>query len=86
VSDSHFDRTSGLGMGRNNKKEQPEVWQVKQILDMEILKNGKRKFKVKWMSIPGGDHYSDDEHDSWEPEDGVFCSELIAQFMENREK
>uniref|UniRef100_A0A914QEH3 Chromo domain-containing protein n=1 Tax=Panagrolaimus davidi TaxID=227884 RepID=A0A914QEH3_9BILA len=53
------------------------AYEVEEILDMRVYKNGIRKFKVKWLG------YSS-RFNSWINEVDMDCPDLIKDFLKNR--
>ena len=54
-------------------KTEFEVEQVLLHRDVKVGKRSRREYLVKWLGFHG-------EHNSWEPEKGMHCDELIAAY------
>ena len=61
-----------------NEIDGEEAYYVEKIVDVKV-KNGVKNYLVKWKGY-------DEKDNSWEPENGLQCDELIAQFEEERSK
>ncbi|KAJ1560352.1 Trefoil factor 3, partial [Nowakowskiella sp. JEL0078] len=56
--------------------EVPAEFVVEKVVDTKMQK-GKRHYLLKWVGYPHDDN-------TWEPEENVFCTELVADFWELR--
>jgi hypothetical protein len=50
-----------------------DIYVVERILDKRVLEKGEVQYLLKWFG------YGEDEA-SWEPEENVFCKDLIRLF------
>jgi hypothetical protein len=50
------------------------VFQVKEVLEVKFMKNGKREFLIRWKGFGAKD-------DTWEPEAHLSCTDLIEKLM-----
>jgi len=55
-----------------------DIYVVEKILDKRILENGQVEYFLKWFG------YEDDDA-TWEPEENVFCKDLIQLFERSDE-
>lgn len=53
-------------------------WEVKQILDVRT-RRGKKEYFIRWKNC-------DDSQNTWEPEDGINCPDLLAAFAKKKNK
>lgn len=51
-----------------------DEFEVERIIDVYFKRKGDREFLVSWKGYPSS-------QDSWEPEENLTCSDLIAKFM-----
>lgn len=58
--------------------EEELQWEVKQILDVR-KRRGKKEYLIRWKNC-------DQSQDSWEPENGINCPELLAAFAKKKNK
>ena len=54
-----------------------DIYVVEKILDKRILENDQVEYFLKWFGY-------DEEDATWEPEENVFCKDLIKQYESNR--
>jgi hypothetical protein len=54
-----------------------DIYVVEKILDKRILENGQIEYFLKWFGY-------DEEDATWEPEENVFCKDLIEQYECNK--
>lgn len=59
----------------DDEYDEDEDYEVERILDVQIHRNNKREFLIRWKG------YSSNV-DSWEPEENLNCKELIDKYME----
>jgi chromobox protein 1 len=50
-----------------------DIYVVEKILDKRILENGQIEYFLKWFGY-------DEDDATWEPEENVFCKDLIEQY------
>jgi chromobox protein 1 len=50
-----------------------DIYVVEKILDKRILDNGQAEYFLKWFGYT-------EEDATWEPEENVFCKDLIEQY------
>ena len=50
-----------------------DIYVVERILDKRVLENGEIEYLLKWFG------YDEDEA-TWEPEENVFCKDLIELY------
>lgn len=50
-----------------------DIYVVERILNKRVLESGEIEYYLKWFG------YSEDEA-TWEPEENVFCKDLIALY------
>lgn len=63
----------------SSEEEEEELqWEVKQILDVRN-RRGKKEYFIRWKNC-------DSSQDSWEPEDGINCPDLLAAFAKKKNK
>ncbi|CAF0741339.1 unnamed protein product [Adineta steineri] len=53
-----------------------DIYVVEKILNKKILDNGQIEYFIKWFGY-------DEEDATWEPEENVFCKDLIEQYERN---
>ena len=53
-----------------------DIYVVEKILNKRILENGEIEYFLKWFG------YNDDDS-TWEPEENVFCKDLILLYENN---
>ena len=56
-----------------------EEYSVEKIVGKRVEKNGNVKYKVRWVN------YGEDD-DTWEPEENLYCPELIKQYEDQNSK
>lgn len=54
-----------------------DIYVVERILDKRIIDNDQVEYFLKWFGY-------DEEDATWEPEENVFCKDLIEQYECNR--
>ena len=54
-----------------------DIYVVEKILDKRIIENGLIEYFIKWFGY-------DEEDATWEPEENVFCKDLIEQYEANQ--
>ena len=54
-----------------------DIYVVERILDKRIVDNDQVEYFLKWFGY-------DEEDATWEPEENVFCKDLIEQYECNR--
>ncbi len=54
-----------------------DIYVVEKILNRRVLDNGQREYFLKWFGY-------DEQDATWEPEENVFCKDLIEQYEYNR--
>ena len=64
---------------RLKKQKDSGEYEIKRILDVNILKNGSREFLIRWVGWGP-------EGDTWEPEEHIDDTELLEKFLVQREK
>jgi len=55
-----------------------DIYVVEKILDKRIDENGQTEYFLKWFGY-------DDEDATWEPEENVFCKDLIELYERNQQ-
>lgn len=53
-------------------------WEVERVINQR-KKDGKKEYLIRWKGCKAAD-------DTWEPEDGISCPELIAAFLKKNKK
>jgi len=54
-----------------------DIYVVEKILNKRIIENGQIEYFLKWFGY-------DEEDATWEPEENVFCKDLIEQYESNQ--
>ncbi|CAF3360033.1 unnamed protein product [Rotaria socialis] len=54
-----------------------DIYVVEEILDRKLLNNGQIEYLLKWFGY-------DEEDATWEPEENIFCKDLIRIYESNR--
>ncbi|CAF4233120.1 unnamed protein product [Rotaria magnacalcarata] len=54
-----------------------DIYVVEKILDRKLLNNGQIEYLLKWFGYDEGDA-------TWEPEENIFCKDLIQIYESNR--
>jgi len=55
-----------------------DIYVVEKILDKRIDENGQTEYFLKWFGY-------DDDDATWEPEENVFCKDLIELYERNQQ-
>ena len=58
---------------KDGNKEDEEVYSVEKVIDKCYDSNGKINYLIKWKGY-------DDEENTWEPMENLFCQDLILKF------
>lgn len=53
-------------------------WEVEKVMNQR-KKGGKKEYLIRWKGCKSSE-------DTWEPEDGISCPELIAAFLKKNKK
>jgi hypothetical protein len=56
-----------------------EEYTVEKVVDVRIVKGGKREYLLKWKGYP-------DSENTWEPEENLECPDLIADYEDKAKK
>lgn len=72
TNDDYDDEDNGTG---TEEKE----WEVEKVVNQRKGKGGKKEFLIRWKGCKASD-------DTWEPEDGINCPDLIAAFLKKNKK
>lgn len=54
-------------------------WEVEKVVNQRKGKGGKKEYLIRWKGCKASE-------DTWEPEDGISCPELIAAFLKKNKK
>jgi chromobox protein 1 len=54
-----------------------DIYVVEKILDKRIVENNQVEYFIKWFGY-------DEDDATWEPEENVFCKDLIEQYESNK--
>lgn len=54
-------------------------WEVEKVVNVRKGKGGKKEFLIRWKGCKATE-------DTWEPEDGINCPNLIAAFLKKNKK
>lgn len=54
-------------------------WEVEKVMNQRKGKGGKKEYLIRWKGCKASE-------DTWEPEDGINCPELIAAFLKKNKK
>lgn len=63
----------------NDDEESEKEWEVEKVVNQRTGKGGKKQYLIRWKGCKASD-------DTWEPEDGINCPELIAAFLKKNKK
>lgn len=63
--------------GQNDDSE--KEWEVEKVVNVRKGKGGKKEFLIRWKGCKATE-------DTWEPEDGINCPNLIAAFLKKNKK
>lgn len=67
---------SGEDYGTGTEEKE---WEVEKVVNQRKAKGGKKEYLIRWKGCKASD-------DTWEPEDGINCPELIAAFLKKNKK
>ena len=56
-----------------------QEWEVEKVVDQRKAKGGKKEYLIRWKGCKASE-------DTWEPEDGINCPDLIAAFLKKNKK
>lgn len=65
-------------LAEDDESEVELQWEVKKILDVRT-RRGKKEYLIRWKNC-------DQSQDSWEPENGIDCPDLLAAFSKKKNK
>ncbi|MCC7160093.1 MAG: hypothetical protein IT281_11260 [Ignavibacteria bacterium] len=54
-----------------------DIYVVEKILDRKLSNNGQIEYLLKWFGY-------DEDDATWEPEENIFCKDLIQIYESNR--
>lgn len=63
----------------NDDDGDEKEWEVEKVVNMRKGRGGKKEFLIRWKGCKASD-------DTWEPEDGISCPGLIAEFLKKNKK
>ncbi|XP_055302155.1 chromo domain-containing protein cec-1-like isoform X3 [Sitodiplosis mosellana] len=68
-----------LSDDESDKEDGEKEWEVEKVVNVRKGKGGKKEFLIRWKGCKASE-------DTWEPEDGISCPDLIAAFLKKNKK
>lgn len=63
----------------DESKDGQKEWEVEKIINFRKGRGGKKEYLIRWKGCKASD-------DTWEPEGGISCPDLIAAFLKKNKK